>query len=322
MDADSLPRSAWFDPRPSAPFAEMVRADCRPCLRRCQANPCRLAPKFVFLHSGRWVQLRHAHGARVPARPFRNSRAGGCPGDIPRSRPPFPAAGRRPPTATLPHNGIAPRGRAVSPLLARVKPLVFRLPSWASTSFARFRLPPRDATGRSSGGFWLSSLQSVQMHQYRITKFDPAFRDTAGAYLRDEWTSFGDVGRSFGGITLSHTEYLRVESAYIEATTAFLLEDNAPNLRVIGLEIRADTPNAPPEGAWITAKAFASICRSVLRQEFWCKLEAGGRFVHFGWDYYMYVGVVSRCESSIGKAKALGLFVEEIDSPYLLSDEK
>lgn len=159
------------------------------------------------------------------------------------------------------------------------------------------------------------------MHRFRVTKYDPAFRTAAGAYQKEEWTSFSDVGRSFSGTTLSREDYLRVESAYVDAAAAFLAEDRSPELRVVGLEIRGDHPGVPAEGSLTTREDFPSICRSILRGDFWCKLEADGRFVHFGWDYYMYVGVLHPCESAISKAKSLGLFVEDFDSPYLI-DEK
>jgi hypothetical protein len=160
------------------------------------------------------------------------------------------------------------------------------------------------------------------MHRYRVTKYDPALRTAAGAYVKDDWTSFSDVGRSFCCVTLSRDEYLRVESAYVEAASAFLAEDRAPELRVVGLEIRDDRPSAAVEGSVVARADFDSVCRSVLRGEFWCKFEADRRFVHFGWDYYMYVGVMNPCERSILRATALGLFVEDFTSPYLLVDEE
>lgn len=160
------------------------------------------------------------------------------------------------------------------------------------------------------------------MHRYRVTKYDPAFRTDAGAYSREEWTSFSDVGRSFCSVALSQEEYLRVESAYVEAAASFLAEDQAPELRVFGLEIRGDRPSAPIEGALVARANLAAVCRSVLRGEIWCKLEADGRFVHFGWDYYMYIGVMRPCEDAISRARSLGLFVEEFESPYLVVDEE
>jgi hypothetical protein len=154
------------------------------------------------------------------------------------------------------------------------------------------------------------------MHQYRVTKYDPVFRDATGAYTKQEWTRFCQIGDSFDGVTLTSSEYLRVESSYIETASLFLAEDHAPDLHAVSLEILADRPNAPAEGSTVADRDFAAACRSVLREEFWCKFEAEGRFVHFGSDYYMYIGVRSRCDKAIEKAEALGLFVEEFDSPY------
>jgi hypothetical protein len=54
-----------------------------------------------------------------------------------------------------------------------------------------------------------------------------------------------------------------------------------------------------------------------LREEFWCRLETEDRFLHFGYDYYMYVGVKTTCSASITFAREVGLFVEQFDSPYL-----
>jgi hypothetical protein len=160
------------------------------------------------------------------------------------------------------------------------------------------------------------------MYQYRVTKYDPAYRNAAGAYTRQDWTSFRHVGRSFDGVPLTREEYLRVESAYIESAVAFLTEDQAPELRVTALENQQGCPAAPTEGATVKREDFPSLCRSVLREEFWCRLEAEGRFVHFGWDYYMYVGVLGPCEKAVMTAQALGLFVEECDSPHHPEDEE
>jgi hypothetical protein len=36
------------------------------------------------------------------------------------------------------------------------------------------------------------------MIEYRVTKYDPAHRDSTGVYFRDEWTSVSDIGRELG----------------------------------------------------------------------------------------------------------------------------
>jgi hypothetical protein len=45
------------------------------------------------------------------------------------------------------------------------------------------------------------------------------------------------------------------------------------------------------QGAVLGLGDIERICRLNLREALWCKLEdEGGQFVHFGWDYYMYIG--------------------------------
>jgi hypothetical protein len=39
-------------------------------------------------------------------------------------------------------------------------------------------------------------------------------------------------------------------------------------------------------------------------------------FIHFGWDYYMYIGVPHPCASAQARPIELGLYVEKSASPY------
>jgi hypothetical protein len=160
------------------------------------------------------------------------------------------------------------------------------------------------------------------MHQYRVTKYNPKFRDALGSYTKDDWTSFKDIGHLFGGLTLTEEEYLRVESAYIDVAIKFLTTDDSPALRAVGVENHANFAHAPTEGALIGWRDLPVVCRSILREDYWCKLEVDGRFLHFGYDYYLYVGVKSKCDDLIATANAMGLFVEPFDSPYLETDER
>lgn len=158
------------------------------------------------------------------------------------------------------------------------------------------------------------------MNQYRVTKYDPAFRDASGAYTKQDWTSFSDIGRVFGDRTLSREDYLRVESAYIDIAMGFIAEDGARSLCAIGVENHGGFAHAPKEGDVVSSGDLAAVCRSILRDEYWCRLEADGRYLHFGYDFYLYVSVKNQCAGSIQAAAGLGLFVEEFASPY--SEEK
>ena len=196
--------------------------------------------------------------------------------------------------------------------------------------------PTRDTTAlmylNLVGGRVMPGVMPLpSMNSWRITKYNPAFRDERGAYLRDEWTSVSDVGDSFGGVILDFGEYRRVEDAYISTALRFVAEADLDALTITCLETHraaearakdlggtAFDPKRARTGMSLPLGALGDVCRLVLREILWCKLEAaGGFYLHFGYDYYMYVGSPARSENSIAYARQQGLFVEEMESPYL-----
>lgn len=50
------------------------------------------------------------------------------------------------------------------------------------------------------------------MMNYRISKYNPKYRDEHGIYTRDEWTSISDVGEYFNGYEVTMEEYLDTEN--------------------------------------------------------------------------------------------------------------
>lgn len=158
-------------------------------------------------------------------------------------------------------------------------------------------------------------------HEFRLTKYDPAKRDPSGAYMVDEWTSRSDIGHTFAGVVLSETEYQRVEDAYVSSVIAFIRESGAQQLQIAQLENHKNHREPRIElrnGAVLDVEAIGRFCRLNLREVIWCKLEDdAGRYVHFGYDYYAYIGMPTACEGAQSHARDVGLFVEPIRSPYL-----
>ena len=154
------------------------------------------------------------------------------------------------------------------------------------------------------------------MNEYRVTKYNPKFRTSSGAYTRDEWTSFGDIGRSFGGVELTRDEYQRVEDAYVAAGVGLLREAGVPQLAVRGLENADGLPLPFGDGDALSLDQIPDVLRRLLRAEFWCRLEAEDAFVHVGYDYYMYVGLPRPCSEARQQAEDRGLYVEDLASPY------
>ena len=155
------------------------------------------------------------------------------------------------------------------------------------------------------------------MFQYRVTKYNPAYRDEHGAYTKAEWTAVSDIGKEFDGVVLTEAEYARVEKAYVDSALTFLSEARVPALTICGLENHGEYQMALSEGMELTPKELATPFGEVLREKYWCRFErAGEAFVHFGFDYYMYIGTKVPCRASMRFAARRGLFVEEFVSPY------
>jgi hypothetical protein len=152
--------------------------------------------------------------------------------------------------------------------------------------------------------------------EYRLTKYDPAFRDAGGAYLRDEWTSIGDIGRSFGGRLLTADDYARVEDAYVAAALSFWREVGSPRLTARAVERASGRLVLVEAGAVEQEAHLAELTRALLREEIWCRLESETYFLHVGFDFYAYVGVSAPCTASCALAAASGLFVEPFTSPH------
>ena len=153
------------------------------------------------------------------------------------------------------------------------------------------------------------------MYEYRVTKYDPKFRDARGHYLQEDWIMFRQIGESFSGVVLTAEEYERVETAYVNSAIAFLREAGLLSMSVADLENHRGSQIAFRNGSTLPLDEVADVLRQMLQEKCWCRLEGKEAFVHVGWDYYMYIGVPHRCVIAEQKAAGLGLFVEEFVSP-------
>jgi hypothetical protein len=154
------------------------------------------------------------------------------------------------------------------------------------------------------------------MIEYRVTKYNPTLRDSRGAYLREEWIMFSQIGREVGSEVLTEHEYVRVEQAYVDSALAFLNEGGLTSLRIEGLENPKKLALDVREHSIISMERLGALIRQILREEFWCRFEGHNGFLHFGWDFYMFIGVPYRCLAAEQFAEKLGLYPEEFASPY------
>ncbi|MDQ6600772.1 hypothetical protein [Bacillus salipaludis] len=161
------------------------------------------------------------------------------------------------------------------------------------------------------------------MFSWRITKYNPKNRDEEGSYLdNEEWTCFSEVGTK-----VSEEDYLRTESNYINAITTFMDELGIKKLYLNDLEIWSDevqNQNASPfltkmwVGKSVSTQEIKELAKLTLRNVIWCKLSYKNKFfVHFGYDYYMYIGTNMDSLNVRQKIEDTGLYIEEFKSPYL-----
>ena len=131
---------------------------------------------------------------------------------------------------------------------------------------------------------------------------------------------YSQVGCEVGGSIVSMEEYLRVENTYIDAAVALFAECGVHSVRIDALE-NTGSHQAKSfvvrEGQHLSGESLREALRSLLRGEFWCRLQEGERaYIHIGYDFYMYVGVPCAGLTSIEEARKTGLFVEPFESPY------
>ncbi len=165
---------------------------------------------------------------------------------------------------------------------------------------------------------------------WRITKYNPSYRDEDGIFSNDEWCIYSEIGKTFNGVRFDFQEYAQTEKLYMDAIELFMKCHNISSLQINTLEknkkLKKDIHNTTDmvqvfdtieEGCWVEQAHIQDLCKLILRDKLWCKLRYSRKmFVHFGWDFYMYVGSSSLCSDAIFSIEKSGLFVEPFESPY------
>ena len=155
------------------------------------------------------------------------------------------------------------------------------------------------------------------MFEYRISKYDPDNR-IDGKYTVNELTSFSDIGKTFDGAELTYEKYLEMETAYIDCCTDLMSQARVSSLSIEQAEYYSEDIHLLDEisDGIKLRKAIASC----LRERCWFKLTGKNFFIHFGYDYYMYIGTVLPAEIVEKTAVKYGLFCERYPSPYNVTE--
>ena len=162
------------------------------------------------------------------------------------------------------------------------------------------------------------------MDCYRITKYNPLFRNEKGYYAANSWTSVSDIGKTFGDGILTVEKYKQTEDSYVEAVKIILKEKGISKMTVCGLEKNDDMSEvvfSSKEKSFFEGvtnnfcaelSEIESAVRLALRETIWCSLlsEKGDVKIEFGYDYYMYVSCDAVEESTKQIILNNGLFIE------------
>lgn len=161
-----------------------------------------------------------------------------------------------------------------------------------------------------------------------ITKYNPRFYDSNNLYTKNEWTSYGDIGREYDAHLFTKEEYERVERSYIDAVNLFIDFVGTNRAQVSNYrreyayisECRTNDPQLYDvckrlkNGMTLKANDISIAIQLVLREYVQMSFvvdDLSNSYVHFGYDYYMYF--VS--DREIGELKVavekLGLFFHD-----------
>lgn len=168
------------------------------------------------------------------------------------------------------------------------------------------------------------------MYCYRMTKYDPKYRNSEGNYTKDEWTAISDVGKVYNNKKFTLSDYLLIEEKYCEAVKSMMDEVSVDTLKIEELEKNYYTSSNEKnsnelkkmydlleEGKTIKNCDVALVVKLNLREIIWAKLVSKNFEVHFGYDYYMFICSSNVSNESIAQITENGLFVEKMRSPYL-----
>lgn len=153
--------------------------------------------------------------------------------------------------------------------------------------------------------------------EYRITKYNPKLRDNQGKYAQEEWTSYYDIGDIFGCKIFTKEQYYRIEDAYIncidEITNILQLQE----FIIHNYENYLNNKLLWKNNQIIKKEKLRQLIQDCLREKCWCKITANHFFLHFGYDYYIYVGCIIDSLKISEICNKYGLYGEIINSPYI-----
>lgn len=166
------------------------------------------------------------------------------------------------------------------------------------------------------------------MNKYRISKYNPKYRNQKGVFLNNEWTSYWDIGKTYSGKIFYEYEYLNIEKLYCNCIISILktLEINKMiinNLEKHSLDKREkevlkslDALNVfynIKNNLIINIDNIYILLQLLLREILWCKLKTTSNFkIVIGYDMYVYIYCDNIPFNIIEYYKKTSLFIEKL----------
>ena len=170
------------------------------------------------------------------------------------------------------------------------------------------------------------------MYRYRVTKYNPFFRDSNGIYLNDEWTSVYDV------ISLeckySFENYMIIENEYVKMVELLVKHLESGEIKFIHFEegLSVDQIREYQKKYFVNENEYMlelynRICnnmsiqnnceltilvRMILREYLWGEIKVGKNKIKFGYDYYMYFITQKDCFEFLENNGGNYMFIEKM----------
>ncbi|MGN0570025.1 MAG: hypothetical protein ACI4N4_05920 [Candidatus Fimenecus sp.] len=160
----------------------------------------------------------------------------------------------------------------------------------------------------------------IIMNMYRIAKYDlNGYVD--GVFIFDDWTDYSDIGNIFNGKEFTSEMYLEVEDKYIKSAQDIFIAAHQKELSITNLQ-KYQSNLIWKNNQMIDKLQLAEIIRDCLRNRCWCRLSSEDFYIHFGYDYYMYIGCMLPYDTVTKICAENQLYVIECESPYLNIDQE
>ena len=124
---------------------------------------------------------------------------------------------------------------------------------------------------------------------YKVSKYNPLFY-VDDVFVKNEWTDFSDIGKSFDGEQLTLTEYEKIENNYINFVVEIANVINLSKFRILDLQIY-DSVLWENEQE-ISLSNLPMLIKDCLRNKCWCKIHEERFCLCFGFDFYLHL----KCE--------------------------